>query len=101
MFHEARDGGMSVRDAAAKCWNHYPNHHVVEYEVWEPTAGNDGARRGPDKPHFLRTKKRGRKRKITPRMLADAKQLLRRSPKMSNEALAQCLNWYFLLSFLR
>ena len=56
MFHESRDSGMAVRDAAAECWKHYPRIHVVEYEIWESTSENDGARRGLNNPHFLRTK---------------------------------------------
>ncbi len=95
MFHDCRDAGFSVDEAAEKCYEHYPRIRVVPYSQWKPTKGNDSARRGPTTKPWKMTKKRGRKRKMTPAMVQDAKQLLKRNPKMNNASIAQHLNWYW------
>ena len=93
MFHSCRDNGMSEAEAAEQCYNHYPKERVISYEKWKPTKGNDGCRRGPKTKPWKMCQKPGRKRKLTPKMVKDAKQLLKRNPKMNNAAIAQHLNW--------
>ena len=97
MFHRLKDSGFSTEQAAEKCYEHYPRQHVVPYSRWKPTKNNDGARRGPAPKPWRMTKKAGRHRKLTPAMVKDAKQILKRNPKMNNASIAQHLNWYSIL----
>ena len=67
---------------------------VVSYQQWAPNKNNTAARVGPKPKPWRMTKKRGRKPKMTPQMVKDAKQLLQRNPMMNNASIAQHLNWY-------
>ena len=81
--------GMTEREAADACWKSYPGYHLVKYDVWNPTKGNQTERRGPMPPHFKMTKKTGPKPKLNKKDRARAKQYLDRDPDLSNAALAQ------------
>ena len=80
---------MTEREAADACWKTYPGIHLVKYDVWNPTKGNQTERRGPVPPHFKMTKKTGPKPKLNKKDRARAKQYLDRDPDLSNTALAQ------------
>jgi len=82
---------MNSDEAAAKCWETYPNIHLVPYKKWTSTKGNPTDRRGPVPPPHKMTKKTGPKPKMNKNMTATAKQMLLRHPKASNSSIAQNL----------
>ena len=90
-WHLRDEKGFSESQAAAQCWENYPNIHLVPYEKWKPTKGNASDRRGPVSPHYKMTKKTGPKPKMTKKMRAEAKQHLLRDPDLNNAAIAQRL----------
>ena len=93
MYHNCRNSGMHEIEAAEKFYKHYPKERVVSYDKWKPTKGNDGCRPDPKKKPWKMCHKPGRKRKMSSKIVKDAKQLLKRNPKMNNASIAQHLNW--------